>query len=292
MRRACTQEAQSPAAFCSSIDFVCPGGFGFSSFGTSTRILQRPDLLFSEICPHARIAPMLPQKTSIAENLAGVRDRIARAASRSGRTAEAITLLAVSKTFSAEAIRDAYDLGLCHFGENRVQEWESKRPQLADLAATWHLIGHLQSNKVRRAANLFHRVDSVDSLSLAQKLDSAAASEGKRLQLLIEVHLGGEATKSGVTEAEVPALADRIAALQHVELLGLMTIPPYFDEAERARPYFQKLRELRDSTSRQIGKPLETLSMGMSHDFEIAIEEGATEVRIGTALFGGRPAKT
>ncbi len=226
----------------------------------------------------------------MAANLEGIRERISRAASRSGRPAGAITLVAVSKTFPADAIRAAYELGLRHFGENRVQEWESKQSHLIDLAATWHLIGHLQSNKARRAANLFGRVDSVDNAGLAQKLD-AAATEGKRLQLLIEVHLGGEETKSGVGEADLPALAESVAALQHVELLGLMTIPPYSDEPDRVRPYFQKLRELRDSTSRQIGKPLPVLSMGMSHDFEIAIEEGATEVRIGTALFGGRAPK-
>jgi pyridoxal phosphate enzyme (YggS family) len=230
-------------------------------------------------------------KNSIAANLEGIREKISRAASRSGRPADAITLVAVSKTFPADAIRAAYQLGLRHFGENRVQEWESKQPQLADLAATWHLIGHLQSNKARRAANLFHRVDSLDSPGLAQKLNAAAAAERKRLQLLIEVHLGGEETKSGVAEADLPALAESVAALQHIELLGLMTIPPYSDEPDRVRPYFQKLRELRDSTSGRIGKPLPVLSMGMSHDFEIAIEEGATEVRIGTALFGGRAPK-
>jgi pyridoxal phosphate enzyme (YggS family) len=234
---------------------------------------------------------MASQNSSIAANLERIRERISRAASRSGRAADAVTLVAVSKTFPADAIRDAYELGLRHFGENRVQEWESKQPQLTDLAATWHLIGHLQSNKARRAANLFGRVDSVDSLGLAQKLDAAAATQGKRLQLLIEVHLGSEETKSGVAEADFPALAESVAMLQHVELLGLMTIPPFFDEPERVRPYFQKLRELRDSASRWIGKPLSVLSMGMSHDFEIAIEEGATEIRVGTALFGGRAPK-
>jgi PLP dependent protein len=231
---------------------------------------------------------MSSQSETIAANLAQIRERIIRATARAGRNADSVTLVAVSKTFPAEAIRAAYDLGVRHFGENRVQEWESKREKLADLDATWHLIGHLQSNKARRAANLFRRLDSVDSFGLAQKLDAAASAEGKRLQLLIEVHLGGEETKTGVAADELPALAERIAELKNVELLGLMTIPPYFDEPEQVRPYFRKLRELRDSLASHLAKPFPVLSMGMSHDFEIAIEEGASEVRVGTGLFGGR----
>src|ERR1700739_2338796 len=169
----------------------------------------------------ARIARMPPHESLIGSNLAEIRERIAQAAARAGRTADDITLVAVSKTFPSKAIRSAYELGLRHFGENRVQEWESKQAAVADLDATWHLIGHLQSNKARRAANLFNRVDSVDSVGLAQKLDAAAASETKRLKILIEVHLGGEATKSGVPEAGLPALAESIAHLQNLELLGL-----------------------------------------------------------------------
>ena len=234
---------------------------------------------------------MAPQNSLIASNLAEIRERIARSAARAGRAAEDITLVAVSKTFPPEAIRSTFELGLRQFGENRVQEWESKRAAVADLDATWHLIGHLQSNKARRAASLFNRVDSVDSLALAQKLDAAAASEAKRLQVLIEVHQGGEETKSGVPEADLPALAENIVRLQNLELLGLMTIPPYFDKPEQVRPYFQKLRTLRDQVCLQIGMPLNALSMGMSHDFEIAIEEGATEIRVGTALFGQRSKK-
>ena len=234
---------------------------------------------------------MAAADNSIAANLAAIRERISRAAERSGRGAGEVTLVAVAKTFPAESIRAAYDLGLRHFGENRVQEWESKRSALSELDATWHLIGHLQSNKARRAANLFHRVDSVDSLGLAQKLDAAAAAEGKRLSVLLEVHLGGEETKSGVAEDELQTLAEGVAALRNLELLGVMTIPPYFEDPERARPYFRKLRGLRDGLRARIGKPPGVLSMGMSHDFEIAIEEGATEVRIGTALFGERPRK-
>ena len=234
---------------------------------------------------------MAPQNTLIASNLAEIRERIARSAARAGRATEDITLVAVSKTFPSEAIRSAYELGLRHFGENRVQEWESKQAAVADLDATWHLIGHLQSNKARRAANLFDRVDSVDSVALAQKLDAAAASEAKRLKVLIEVHLGGEETKSGVPEADLASLAESVARLPHLELLGLMAIPPYFEEPEKVRPYFQRLRALRDQVGTQIKMPLSVLSMGMSHDFEIAIEEGATEVRVGTALFGERSKK-
>src|SRR6202008_7254 len=224
------------------------------------------------VCSRARIARMVPQNTLIAANLAEIRERIARSAARAGRATQDVTLVAVSKTFPSEAIRSAYELGLRHFGENRVQEWESKRSSVADLNATWHLIGHLQSNKARRAASLFNRVDSVDSVALAQKLDAAAASEAKRLKVLIEVHLGGEETKSGVPEADLPSLVETIVRVPHLELLGLMAIPPYFDDTERVRPYFQRLRALRDQVGAQIKMPLSALSMGMSHDFEIAIE--------------------
>ncbi len=228
--------------------------------------------------------------SSLAANLDRIREQIARAAERAGRRADEITLVAVSKTFPADRIRAAFEAGLRHFGENRVQEFESKQPALAAFDATWHMIGHLQTNKSRRAAHLFDRVDSVDDLSLAQKLDSAGAIEGKRIPILIEVRLSDEAAKSGVAESDLPTLAEAIAPLAHLELLGLMTIPPYFDDPARVRPYFRKLRELRDTLSRAIARPLPILSMGMSHDFEIAIEEGATEIRIGTALFGERHA--
>jgi pyridoxal phosphate enzyme (YggS family) len=231
---------------------------------------------------------MPEQFSSIAANLARVRQRIMRAAERAGRRANEITLVAVSKTFPAEAVLAAYEAGLREFGENRVQEFEAKQPKLAHLDATWHLIGHLQSNKAKRAAQLFDRVDSVDSLALARKLDLAADDQEKRLPVLIEVHLGGEATKSGVAEADLLALAVDISALPHLDLRGLLAVPPYSDDHELARPYFRKLRELRDELSQRFGRPLSTLSMGMSHDFEVAIEEGATEIRLGTALFGQR----
>ena len=234
---------------------------------------------------------MAMERSEIAGNLERVRERMARAAGRAGRRVEDVTVVAVSKTFPFEAIRAAYDAGLRHFGENRVQEWESKQPRVADLGATWHLIGHLQSNKARRAASLFDRVDSVDSLALAQKLDAAAAesgSDGGRIQVLIGVRLGDETTKSGVTEADLATLAEGVAGLGNLELLGLMTIPPFLDDPERVRPYFSKLRELGEGLRRRLGRPLPVLSMGMSHDFEVAIEEGATEIRVGTALFGLR----
>jgi PLP dependent protein len=234
---------------------------------------------------------MPPDIADIAANLVRLRERVARSAERSGRRADEIRLVGVSKTFPVEAIRAAFDAGLRHFGENRVQEMQEKRPVLSDLDATWHFIGHLQSNKARLAVQLFDRIDSVDSLSLAQKLDSAAGELGKRLPVLIEVHVGGEATKSGVGEADLRTLAETIAALPHLDLHGLMTVPPYREDPEAVRPYFRKLRELRDGLSQRLGRRSVALSMGMSHDFEVAIEEGATEIRPGTALFGARAKK-
>lgn len=232
--------------------------------------------------------PVMPPESSLRRNLENIRARIERSAAKSGRRADDITMVAVSKTFPSEAIRAAYDLGIRHFGENRVQEWEEKRRALSDLEGTWHLVGHLQSNKARRAAYLFHRIDSVDDLSLAKRLDSAAAAEAKLLPVLIEVHLGGEESKSGVSAAELPQLAESVTPFARIDLIGLMTVPPFFDDPSRVRPYFARLRALRDDISRRIGRPLRVLSMGMSHDFEIAIEEGATEIRVGSALFGAR----
>jgi PLP dependent protein len=229
------------------------------------------------------------QTETIRANLAKIQQQIAMAAERSGRSLEEITLVAISKTHPAEAIRVAYQLGVRHFGENRVQEWEAKHPQVADLDATWHLVGHLQSNKARRAAHLFRRVDSLDDLALAKRLHAAADAEGKCLPVLIEVNMGGEDSKTGVSEFDLPSLAASVAPFAHLELAGLMAIPPFFDDSERVRPYFRKLRELRDELSQRLSRALPILSMGMSQDFEIAIEEGATEIRIGTALFGPRP---
>lgn len=234
---------------------------------------------------------MTALKSAIETNLERVRERMYAVCARAGRRADEITLVAVSKTFPAESVRAAYEAGLRVFGENRVQERESKSAALADLEATWHLIGHLQSNKARRAAQLFSRVDSVDDAALASKLDAAAAEFGKRLPVLIEVNLGGEATKSGVPPEHVESLVDRIAALAHLELRGLMSVPPFFEQPEQVRPYFAKLRALRDNLAVRSGMALPALSMGMSHDFEVAIEEGATEIRIGSALFGARARK-
>jgi len=232
---------------------------------------------------------MTTQTRSIAGNLERITERIAGAVKRAGRRSDEVTIVAVSKTFPAEMVRAAYDAGLRHFGENRIQEFEAKHSALVGFRdAIWHFIGHLQSNKAQRAVHLFDRVDSVDSLALAHKLDVATAAQGKSLPVLIEVRLSEEETKSGVGEGELPPLAESIRKLLHLELHGLMTIPPYTSDPQNARPYFRKLRELRDGLCRQFGLALPVLSMGMSHDFEIAIEEGATEVRMGTALFGAR----
>ena len=229
----------------------------------------------------------------IAENLRRVRERIAAAARKSGRRSEEITLIGVSKTQPAEAIRAAYEIGLRHFGENRVQEWEGKRAALGDLAARWHLVGHLQSNKAARAAGLFHSVDSIDDFGLAQRLDRAldGQSGAPRLRVLLEVRVEEEKSKNGVKVEDAGALAEKIITLSHLELAGLMCIPPFIEDADKVRPYFRRLRELRDALAQKIGQELLVLSMGMSHDFEVAIEEGATEVRVGTAIFGSRTPK-
>ena len=231
--------------------------------------------------------------TSVRENLQQIQERIAGAAVRAGRKAGEITLIAVSKTHPASAIREAYEAGIRHFGENRVQEWEGKRAGTDGLAATWHLIGHLQSNKAARAARLFHSIDSVDDFAIAQRLDRTRADAGTigKLRVLIEVRVAPEETKSGVEIDELSALAARIVDLPQLGLAGLMCIPPFLEKAEQVRPYFRRLRGLREDVAKKLGVTLPVLSMGMSHDFEVAIEEGATEVRVGTAIFGTREAK-
>jgi pyridoxal phosphate enzyme (YggS family) len=243
--------------------------------------------------------------SAMAANLTEVRERMERAASRAGRRAEDITLIGVSKTHSAAQIRELYGAGVRHFGENRVQEWESKRASLTGLDATWHLIGHLQSNKVARALQMFHAIDSVDSIALAERLERAkkefntegteksegseGVAQGGRLRVLLEVRLDPVAAKSGVSDEELPRLVETVLRLPHLELRGLMGVPPYLEDAELVRPYFRRLRALRDALRAQLGgEILPVLSMGMSHDFEVAIEEGATEIRVGTALFGER----
>jgi pyridoxal phosphate enzyme (YggS family) len=232
-------------------------------------------------------------QTSVRENLMRIQERIASAAARLGRRAEEITLIAVSKTHPASAIHEAYEAGIRHFGENRVQEWEGKRAGTEGLRATWHLIGHLQSNKAVRAAGLFHSVDSIDDLAIARRLDRARAEAGVtgKLRILIEVRVAPEETKSGVEVSGLPELAKGFADLRSLELAGLMCIPPFLEKAEQVRSHFRRLRELRDELAGKLGIELRVLSMGMSHDFEVAIEEGATEVRLGTALFGAREVK-
>jgi pyridoxal phosphate enzyme (YggS family) len=232
----------------------------------------------------------------ISVNVAAVRERIASAARRAGRKPDEIALMAVTKTQPPERIREAYEAGLKIFGESRVQEFAGKVDTLRDLkAAEWHMIGHLQTNKAAKTAELFRAVDSVDSLKLAEKLDAAARALGKKLDVLIEINVGGEAAKSGVAPDSL-ALEELLTAASRLEALafrGLMTVPPFTDNPEGARPYFRKLRQLRDviSARKLPGIAMDELSMGMSHDFEVAIEEGSTCVRVGTAIFGerGRP---
>jgi pyridoxal phosphate enzyme (YggS family) len=230
---------------------------------------------------------------SIADNLARVRERIDAAAHRAGRRPEDIALMAVSKTFPPEAIREAYDAGARLFGENRVQEYAGKIDSLHDLKdAEFHLIGHLQSNKAAKAVELFAAVDSVDSLRLSRKLNASAQQSGKKIPVLIEINVGGEVAKSGVAPGshELEELLSGAQALLHLEFRGLMTVPPFSDNPQQARQYFRQLRELRDQIAARKLPAIDmtTLSMGMSHDFEVAIEEGSTCVRVGTAIFGER----
>jgi len=228
--------------------------------------------------------------TDIKENVARARERVAAASRRCGRGPDDVKLLAISKTFPPESIRAAYEAGLRDFGENRVQEAKAKCPALADLSITWHLVGHLQTNKAKAARELFHWVHSVDSFRLAQKLEQAAAPGGGRLPLLLEVNLGGEESKAGVGEPEIAQLTEQISQLATLEIRGLMVIPPLFDDPEQVRPYLRRLRELAQMIdSRNIPNvSMRELSMGMSHDFEVAIGEGATIIRVGTAIFGPR----
>jgi len=247
----------------------------------------------------ANICSVAVDRSALESNLADIQKRVARAAERSGREVEGITFVAVSKTFSAKAIRVAYDLGLRHFGENRVQEFDSKREAVADLTVTFHLIGHLQGNKARRAAEIFDTIDSVDSIALARRLDAAWAehreADASKLPILIEAQLAAEESKFGVTEADLPNLIEAILQLPRLELRGLMAIPPFLENPEHVRPYFQRLRQLRENMLQRFGATagdsFRELSMGMSHDFEVAIEEGATQIRVGTALFGARVAR-
>jgi pyridoxal phosphate enzyme (YggS family) len=230
---------------------------------------------------------------SIAEHIAQIRGRMDAAARRAGRNPEEISLMAVTKTVPPERIREAYNAGIRLFGENRVRDFADKAELLRDLAdAEWHMIGHLQTNKTAKAAEFFAAVNSVDSLRLAHKLNDSAQLFGKKMAVLIEVNVGGEAAKSGVAPGS-QELEDLLAAaprLERLDIRGLMTIPPFTEDPQQARPYFKKLRDLQNQiAARKLpAVRMDVLSMGMSHDFEVAIEEGATCVRVGTAIFGER----
>jgi hypothetical protein len=227
----------------------------------------------------------------IASRVAAVRERIARAAARAGRPPDDITLVAVSKTQPAEAVREAFAAGLRHFGENKVQEAEGKIAALEDLHAAglrWHMIGHVQSNKGRRAAELFDAVDSVDDATLAKRLERGAEAARRQLPVLIQVDLGQEATKFGLDEAHLFPTLEQLRGYKAVHVEGLMVLPPLALDPEEVRPYFRRLRELLEEARRQGLVRGRSLSMGMSHDFEVAIEEGSTHVRVGTAVFGER----
>ena len=229
----------------------------------------------------------------VAQNIAAIRERIEKAARSVERSGDLITLMAVTKTFPPERIREAYDAGLRVFGENRVQEFGGKASALADLhEAEWHMIGHLQTNKAAKAVELFSAVDSVDSVKLAERLGAAARKLGKKLPVLIEINAGGEAAKSGLApdSRELEELLLAAPRFDALEFRGLMTVPPFTEDPEAARPYFRKLAELRCAiAARKLPAiRMDVLSMGMSHDFEVAIEEGSTCVRVGTAIFGER----
>ena len=230
---------------------------------------------------------------TIADNLAAVHQRIARAAQRAGRNPEDVALMAVTKTAPPERIVAAYNAGHRLFGENRVQEFEDKLASLTRLEhAEFHMIGHLQSNKAAKAAEIFHAVDSLDSAKLAERLNAAAKKAAKILDILIEINIGGEQAKSGIAPdaPELERVLEGASAWPHLRLRGLMTVPPFTEDPGGARPYFRQLRELRDRLAERnlASVSLDVLSMGMSHDFEVALEEGSTCVRIGTAIFGER----
>lgn len=224
----------------------------------------------------------------IKENVERIRERIEKACSRVGRNPKEVLLLAASKTRSPEEIRGAFEAGIKLFGENWVQEAREKIPLLSDLPIEWHMIGHLQKNKVKYAVKLFDVIESLDSKVLADELKKRLSNVNQEMKVFIEVKLSPEKTKHGCPEKEVVELAEHVLKLKHLELEGLMTVPPYIEDTEEVRPYFRKLREIRDNLENTVGIKLPHLSMGMSHDFEVAVEEGATIVRIGTAIFGPR----
>jgi pyridoxal phosphate enzyme (YggS family) len=227
----------------------------------------------------------------IAARVAAVRERITRAAARAGRGPEEVTLVAVSKTFPAEAVREAFAAGLRDFGENKVQEAEGKAKDLADLRAgglRLHLVGHLQKNKAKKAVATFDMVQSIDELELARDLERHAAEQGKVVRALVQVDLAGEETKFGLGEDRLFPTLEKLRGFKSLHVRGLMVLPPYAESPEESRPFFRRLRDLRDRAVREALLLGSDLSMGMSHDFEVAIEEGATIVRVGTAIFGER----
>jgi len=223
--------------------------------------------------------------TGIAARLREVENRIRAAEARQGRPAGSVLLCAVTKTFPAAAVAEAVEAGVTDIGENRVQEADAKQPEVDALGVhpRWHLIGHLQSNKARRAVQMFEVIESIDSLAIAERVVRLADELGRNIEAYVEVDLGHEETKTGADVAEVPAILAALSRSSNVKVSGLMTVPPYFEDLERVRPYFVRLRALRDELL-----PGGGLSMGMSHDFEVAIEEGATIVRVGSAIFGSR----
>jgi pyridoxal phosphate enzyme (YggS family) len=231
-----------------------------------------------------------PSSIDVRTNLRMVLDSIEQAAQRAGRSRSVVKLVAVSKTIGEEPIRQAVAAGAIALGENKVQEASSKRPLLAELPVEWHLIGALQKNKANRAAEIFDWIESLDDLELAARLDRACERLNKVMPVLIQVNVGREASKSGLAEEEVADFAGRISAFKHLEVRGLMAIPPYSEDAEESRPHFIRLREIAEHIENQrlARISMKELSMGMSHDFPVAIAEGATLVRVGTAIFGPR----
>ena len=227
----------------------------------------------------------------ISTNLDDVRGRIRSAAERAGRSPGEVKLVAVSKTHPAGVVRAAIDAGVAIFGENKVQEAEDKIAEIGRHAAEWHLIGHLQSNKARKAVQMFDVIHSLDSVELADRLERICVEEGRaELPVLVQVDIASEATKSGISEPGLPVLVEKLKRCERLRFIGLMVLPPLLDDPEATRPYFQRLRKVRDRLTEEgvFGNGRGELSMGMSHDFEVAIEEGATMVRVGTAIFGGR----
>src|SRR5215212_1487079 len=237
------------------------------------------------------LANLDPPQDQLALRLTSIRARITAAAKRSGREAEDVKLIVISKTHPASAIKRVIEFGAVDIGENRVQEAEEKIVEIGREAARWHLVGHLQANKARRAVTLFDVIHSVDSLDLARRLDRLCVEQGRdRMAVLIQVDLGHEETKSGIDESELTHLVQGLGPLSRLDFTGLMTLPPFFDDPEQSRPFFRRLRELRDELAARgaFAGGKGELSMGMTNDFEVAIEEGATMVRVGAAIFGER----